>query len=381
MFEGRRVAAIIAAGGKGTRMGSDLPKQYMKIGGQPVLIKAMKTFENMEAIDHIFVVAGEDYVQLCEDLIGAYELDKVESVVAGGEERQDSVYNALQEMNRRKPGVEYVLIHDAARPFVSEEVVESVLRETARKGAAVACVAMKNSVRKLGEESSESVDRRDYVSVQTPQGFRKSLLIEAYEKAYDDSFYGTDDAAIVEHAGGKIAIVDGEYQNIKITTREDLPMENRIGTGFDVHRLVEGRKLILGGVEIPWEKGLDGHSDADVLVHALMDALLGAAGMGDIGLHFPDTDPAYEGISSMLLLKEVHQKLEDAFYRIGNVDMTVIAQRPKLRPYIEEMRDMVAECLDIDRSRVSIKATTTESLGFTGREEGIACQAAASIYR
>ena len=381
MFEGRRVAAIIAAGGKGTRMGSDLPKQYMKIGGQPVLIKAMKTFENMEAIDHIFVVAGEDYVQLCEDLIGAYGLDKVESVVAGGEERQDSVYNALQEMNRRKPGVEYVLIHDAARPFVSEEVVESVLRETARKGAAVACVAMKNSVRKLGEESSESVDRRDYVSVQTPQGFRKSLLIEAYEKAYDDSFYGTDDAAIVEHAGGKIAIVDGEYQNIKITTREDLPMENRIGTGFDVHRLVEGRKLILGGVEIPWEKGLDGHSDADVLVHALMDALLGAAGMGDGGLHFPDTDPAYEGISSMLLLKEVHQKLEDAFYRIGNVDVTVIAQRPKLRPYIEEMRDMVAECLDIDRSRVSIKATTTESLGFTGREEGIACQAAASIYR
>lgn len=381
MFEGRRVAAIIAAGGRGSRMGSDLPKQFLKIGGQPVLIRAMRIFENMDAIDHIFVVAGEDYVQMCEELIRDYGLAKVESVVAGGRQRQDSVYNALQEMNQKKPGVEYVLIHDGARPFISEEVVRNVLRETAKTGAAIACVAMKNSVRKLGGESSESVDRKDYVSVQTPQGFRKSLLIDAYEKAYDDSFCGTDDAAIVEHAGGQIAIVDGEYQNIKITTREDLPMENRIGTGFDVHRLAEGRKLILGGVEIPFEKGLEGHSDADVLVHALMDALLGAAGMGDIGLHFPDTDPAYEGISSMLLLADVRRKLEDAFYRIGNVDVTVIAQRPKLRPWTEAIRDAVAECLDIDRSRVSIKATTTEKLGFTGREKGIACQAAASIYR
>ena len=240
---------------------------------------------------------------------------------------------------------------------------------------------MKNSVRRLFDEESESVDRENYVSVQTPQGFRKSMLIDAYEKAYDDSFHGTDDAAIVEHAGGRIAVVDGEYQNIKITTREDLPLENRVGTGFDVHRFAEGRRLVLGGVEIPYELGLAGHSDADVLTHALMDALLGAAAMGDIGKLFPDSDPAYEGADSLLLLQQVAEKLDEAFYRIGNVDVTVIAQEPKLSPYTEQMRENLAARLGIEVSRVSVKATTTERLGFTGRQEGIACEAVASIYR
>ena len=383
MYNGRRVAVIIAAAGKGTRLGAPIPKQFLKIGGQPVIIKAMKVFDQMEEVDHIFVVAGEDYVDYCTDLIGQYGFEKMETVVEGGELRQDSVYNALQEMNRRKPGVEYVLIHDAARPFISQEVIRNVLRATEEKGAAVACVAMTNSVRRLGagEDKSESVDRTEYYAVQTPQGFRKSLLIDAYEKAYDDSFFGTDDAAIVEHAGGEIAMVDGEYQNIKITTKEDLPMENRIGTGFDVHRLTEGRKLILGGVGIPSPRGLDGHSDADVLVHAVMDALLGAAALGDIGLHFPDTDPEYEGISSLLLLTKVKEKLEEGFYNIGNIDVTVICEKPKIRPYVEEMRGNLAKALDLDVSRVSIKGTTTEKLGFTGREEGIACEAVASIYR
>ncbi|MBQ9061126.1 MAG: 2-C-methyl-D-erythritol 2,4-cyclodiphosphate synthase [Firmicutes bacterium] len=383
MYHGKRVAVIIAAGGQGTRLGAPVPKQYLKIGGKPVIIKAMKVFDDMEAVDHIFVVAGEDYVDYCADLISRHGFEKMESVVAGGNLRQDSVYNALQEMNRRKPGVEYVLIHDAARPFISEEVVLNVLQATEERGAAVACVAMTSSVRRVesGTEKSESVDRSEYYSVQTPQGFRKSLLIDAYEKAYDDSFVGTDDAAVVEHAGGQIAIVDGEYQNIKITTKEDLPMENRVGTGFDVHVLTEGRKLILGGVDIPFEKGLDGHSDADVLTHAVMDALLGAAGLGDIGLHFPDTDPAYKGVSSLQLLQNVKEKLEGAFYEIGNIDVTLIAQRPKIRPYVDQMRMNLAEVLQIDVSRINIKGTTTEKLGFTGREEGIACEAVASIYR
>ena len=161
----------------------------------------------------------------------------------------------------------------------------------------------------------------------------------------------------------------------------DLPLENRVGTGYDVHRLVTGRKLILGGVEIPFDRGLEGHSDADVLTHAVMDALLGAAGLGDIGVHFPDTDPAYEGVSSLLLLEKVRGKLDDAFYQIGNIDVTVIAQRPKIRPYIEDMRNALAAALQIDTSRINIKGTTTERLGFAGREEGIACEAVASIYR
>lgn len=376
MYQGKRVAVIIAAAGQGSRLGSALPKQYLKIGGQPVLVKAMKAFEEMEEIDHIFVVAGEDHLQRCRDLIGEHRFRKVDAVVAGGARRQDSVYNALQELNRRRPGVEYVLIHDAARPFISREVIDGVLQEAAASGAAVACVAMKNSVRRKADGAgSESVDRSEYYSVQTPQGFRKSLLLHAYEQAYDDNFFGTDDAAVVEHAGGTVAIVDGAYQNIKITTKEDLPMENRVGTGFDVHQLTEGRKLILGGVEIPYEKGLAGHSDADVLTHAVMDALLGAAALRDIGYHFPDTDMRYKGADSRVLLRAVREKLEARGYRVGNVDVTMIAQSPKLKPHIPTMIANIAADLGVGEDRVNVKATTEEQLGFTGTGEGMACHA------
>ena len=291
------------------------------------------------------------------------------------------MYNALREAGRLDPGTAYVLVHDAARPFVTEDVVQEVIRGAFDRGAAVPCVAVKDSLRENEGERSRCVDRSRFFAVQTPQGFRKELLDEAYEKACKDGFSGTDDASLVERLGYNVEIVDGDYDNIKITTKEDLPMENRIGTGFDVHRLVEGRKLILGGVEIPYEKGLDGHSDADVLIHALMDALLGAAAMGDIGRHFPDTDDAYKGISSMKLLDRVNNILAENMYSIGNADITVIAQKPKLSPYIEKMRENVADVLGIGKDLINIKATTTEKLGFTGRGEGIAAEAVCSIYR
>ena len=383
MYNNKRTAVIIAAAGRGRRLGTPVPKQFLKIGGEYVIAKTLKTFEHLEAIDHIFIVTNEDYIDFCQGIVDQNGFDKVDAIVAGGKERQDSVFNALQEVNRRRPGVSLVLIHDAARPFVNEDVVMNVIRATDEKGAAVACVAMTNSVRKAGEDggASESVDRNDYYSVQTPQGFRKSMLIEAYEKAYDDSFRGTDDASIVERAGNEITIVDGNYENIKITTKEDLPLENRIGTGFDVHRLVEGRKLYLGGVEIPFDKGLLGHSDADVLLHAVMDALLGAAGLGDIGHHFPDTDEQYRGVSSMKLLETVKGLLDEGFYKVANVDVTVICQRPKVAPFIDEMRGNIARVLDVHESRINVKGTTTEGLGFTGEGEGIAAMAVASIYR
>ena len=383
MYRNSKVAVIIAAAGQGKRLGAPVPKQYLKIGGEYVIAKTIKAFEDIDEVDYIFVVTNDEYRKVCADIVEAKGFGKVEGIIAGGSRRQDSVFNALQEINARKPGVSTVLIHDGARPFIGKDVILNVLEETERNGAAVACVAMKNSVRRMeqGGSSSVSVDRADYYSVQTPQGFRKSMLIEAYDKAYDESFVGTDDASIVEWAGYDISIVDGDYGNIKITTREDLPMENRVGTGFDVHPFAEERKLILGGVDIPYDRGLLGHSDADVLVHAVMDALLGAAALGDIGKHFPDSEEEYKDADSLVLLAKVRKMLEENFYNIGNIDVTLIAEKPKISPYIDEMRSNIATTLEIDRSRVNIKGTTTEKLGFTGREEGVACEAVCSIYR
>ena len=381
MYNNKRVAVILAAAGKGTRMGSEVPKQFLEIGGIPIIVKTLKTFQHMDEVDYIFVVTNREYVEHCRTLVNKAGITKVSSIVAGGKERQDSVYNALMEINLMHPGVEYVLIHDGARPYVSEEVVRSVIETTADKGAAVACVALKNSIRRNGEGGSTSMDRSEFVSVQTPQGFRKAELIRSYQAAMESGYYGTDDAELVERAGYHIELVQGEYQNIKITTKEDLPMENRVGTGYDVHALAGGRKLIIGGVDIPYDRGLDGHSDADVLLHAIMDALLGAAGKGDIGRHFPDNDDSYKGISSLELLARVKSVLDENFYRVANIDAIVIAQKPKISPYIDEMEANVARILDIDKSRVNIKGTTTERLGYEGREEGIAAQDVCSIYR
>ena len=383
MYNNKKVAVIIAAAGQGRRMGAPVPKQYMKIGGEYILAKTINAFEQAEEVDYTFIVTNRDYIDLCSEIVSERGFSKVLGIVNGGRERQDSVYNAIQTLNSKRPGVSIVLIHDGARPFVDGSVISSVIEAADRDGAAAACVAMTDSVRKAGKEKGKSmaVDRSDYYSVQTPQGFRKTILIESYEQAYDDGYMGTDDASIVERAGYDVTIVEGNYGNIKITTKEDLPMENRVGTGYDVHRLVEDRKLILGGVEIPHDRGLLGHSDADVLTHALMDALLGAAGLGDIGRHFPDTDEQYRGADSLMLLGRVKELLDENFYRTGNVDITVIAQKPKISPYIEQMRGNIAAVLDVEISRVNIKGTTTEKLGFEGREEGIAAQAVCSIYR
>jgi len=386
MYENSRVAVIIAAAGKGSRMGSEMPKQFIDIGGQPMLVKTLQAFEDIDEIDDIFIVTGGEFTERCERLIEEYRIGKVSAVVSGGSQRQDSVFNALREIDRCEPDTEYVLIHDAARPFIKREVILDVLKAAAKTGAATACVAMKDSLRRFADErgtgtGSVSVDRSSYFAVQTPQGFRRDCIMTAYRKALGEGVYATDDATLAERAGYEVAIVEGDYGNIKITTKEDLPMENRVGTGFDVHGFAEDRKLILGGVDIPYDKGLDGHSDADVLVHALMDALLGAAALGDIGRLFPDTEAEYEGISSILLLERVGDMLSQSMYRIGNIDVTVIAQAPKINRYTEQMRDNIADALKLDKSRINIKGTTTEKLGFVGREEGIAAEAVCSLYR
>ena len=389
------MTAVIVAAGSGTRMGSDVPKQFLKIGGWTILETAVDVFEKNKYVDDILVLTGRDFVTFCEELCRPF--GKVRSVLPGGKERQDTVYEAV----RRIPDGELVLIHDGVRPYVTDAVIEGVLAGAKSAGAAVPAVACKDTVRQLvsaagGADRAEAVcipegaqeapvpgsrtlDRKNLFQVQTPQGFQSSIIRQAYEKAYADGFLGTDDAGLAERMGQAIVLTEGDYANIKITTREDLPMEIRVGTGYDVHRLTEGRKLILGGVDIPYEKGLDGHSDADVMVHALMDALLGAAGLGDIGRHFPDTDPQYKGISSLKLLEIVNQRIHEAGYELGNADVTIIAQRPKLAGYISQMEENLAAVLGADIRQINVKATTTEKLGFTGRGEGIAAEAACII--
>lgn len=383
MYRGKKTAAIIAAAGRGTRLGGPVPKQYLDINGEPMLAKTLRRFSDADEIDHIIVVTNEEYVGCCGSIASRYRIEKMTAVTAGGAQRQDSVWNALKTLEDKCPDTGYVLVHDGARPFVSHRVIRNVLEAAADSGAATACVPVKDSLRRLDDDgiSSSGVDRSMYFSVQTPQGFRLETLKKAYQKAFAEGFYGTDDAVLAERAGYPVTLVEGEYGNIKITTREDMPMENRTGTGFDVHAFASGRKLILGGVEIPYDRGLDGHSDADVLVHALMDALLGAAAMGDIGRHFPDTDQQYKGISSMVLLRQVGEKLAEAGYSIVNADVTVMAQAPKISPYIDEMRSNIAGTLNVDKSRINIKGTTTERLGFVGRKEGIAAEAVCSISR
>ncbi len=374
MYEKKKVTAVIVAAGSGTRMGTDVPKQFLKIGGRTILETTVAVFEKNPHVDDILVLTGRDFVEFCEELCRPFE--KVRSILPGGKERQDTVWEAV----RRIPESELVLIHDGVRPYVTDAVIEGVLAGAKSAGAAVPAVASKDTVRQTAADGgSRTLDRKTLFQVQTPQGFASEILKEAYEAAYRDGFLGTDDAGLAERIGQTIVLTEGDYANIKITTREDLPMEIRVGTGYDVHRLTEGRKLILGGVDIPYEKGLDGHSDADVMVHALMDALLGAAGLGDIGRHFPDTDPQYKGISSLKLLEIVNQRIHEAGYELGNADVTIIAQRPKLAGYISQMEENLAAVLGADIRQINVKATTTEKLGFTGRGEGIAAEAACII--
>ena len=372
MHKNKKIAVIIAAAGSGTRMGGGIPKQFLEIEGKPVLVKTALAFSQNQYIDGFFVVTGEEYIEKSKKLLEG--IDKFMGVVAGGAQRQDSVYNGLKVL---QADMDYVLVHDAARPFVAQEIINRVVEKAVEKGTAVAAVAVKDTIKTIEDEEQfkSTLPRNQLRSVQTPQGFRKNIIVKAYEKACAEEFYGTDDAALVERMGVPVYVVEGGYDNIKITTKEDMPMEYRIGTGYDVHRFAENRRLILGGVEVPYKLGLLGHSDADVLVHAVMDALLGAAALGDIGRHFPDSDEKYKGASSMKLLENVSDLLENKGYSIGNIDATIIAQEPKLSPFIDEMKINIAETLKISHNKVNIKATTTERLGFTGRKEGIASEA------
>lgn len=378
---------ILAAAGQGRRMQANANKVFLPLMGRPILCWSLDLFENLPEVAEIVVAAHPDEMEYVEkEIIRTGKYKKVKAVVPGGKERQDSVRAALSAFSGN---LRLVAVHDGARPLLSRAMASRVIERARESGAACPGVAAKDTLKTSGGEWFEStLDRSKIFQVQTPQVFELAALREAYDAAYQESFYATDDTAVYERYRGPVSLVVGEYRNIKITTQEDMDIAAgllggrntmRIGTGYDVHRLVEERDLVIGGVKIPWEKGLLGHSDADVLLHAICDALLGAAALGDIGHHFPDSDARYKGISSMVLLAETGRLISSEGYILENLDATVIAERPKLAPYINEMRAKIAGALGTEDSRISIKATTTEGLGFAGRGEGIAAQASALL--
>lgn len=384
MYKDKKVSVIIPCAGKGTRMKTPIAKQFLDIRGMPILAMTVRAFDAYDLVDEIILITHEDHMEYCKkNIIEKYGFINRVQVVAGGQERQDSVWAGI---NCLDVDAEIVLIHDGVRPFVTQEVIEGVLEKTYLFGAAVAAVPVKDTIKVLQEDVFIETPERKYLyHVQTPQGFDKTLLRKAYEKAFQEKFYGTDDAVLVERLGEKVYFSMGDYNNRKITTAEDLPQEGinipRVGIGYDVHALIENRKLILGGVEIPCEKGLEGHSDADVLIHALMDAMLGAAALGDIGKHFPDTKEEYRGISSMKLLEKVGALLKEKGYVLGNADITLIAEKPKIAKFTGQMKKNIQSVLYINENQINIKGTTTEKLGFCGRGEGIAAEAVVLLVK
>ena len=369
------VTAIIVAAGASRRMGFD-KLSYRLPDGCTVLETSCALFAAHPAVDELVLVAGGNRPQ-CEAIAAA--CPKPCTVVQGGATRADSVRSGLAAAKGQ-----LVAIHDAARPFASAEIITAALQAAAESGAAAPAVPVKDTI-KIADQDGKVVatpDRAMLYAVQTPQCFDRALYLQALEAVSGEkASLVTDDCSLFELAGLPVTLTAGDYANLKITTKEDLQKEKtmRIGHGYDVHRLVEDRKLILGGVEVPYEKGLLGHSDADVLLHAVMDAVLGAAALGDIGQHFPDTDPAYKGADSLALTREVAKIIAAHGYKVGNIDATILCQRPKLAPHIPAMRQNIADAFGLPLDAVSVKATTEEHLGFTGEGLGIAAHAVALI--
>lgn len=372
MLENKTVAAVIVAAGASVRMGFD--KLLYPVDGVPVFAKSLLAFDACDAVDSLVLVAGKNRAQLLQALP---PLHKPLTVVDGGATRAQSVRCGVQAAQ-----AQLLAVHDAARPFVSQPIILRTLQAAAQCGAAAPAVPVKDTVKQTDADGRVigTPPRSSLFAVQTPQAFTAEVYRAALETAWDETL--TDDCALAERAGFTVQLVQGEYENYKITTRDDLRKaagNMRIGHGYDVHKLVENRSLILGGVTVPYTRGLLGHSDADVLTHAVMDALLGAAALGDIGHLFPDTDDAYKGADSIDLLRRVTAVLAQHGYTVGNVDATVLAQAPRLSPYTAQMRQTLADAMGVPETAVSVKATTEEGLGFTGDGSGIAAHAVALI--
>lgn len=367
-------------------MGFD--KLSFDLGGETVLERSVRAFDECPEVDELVIVTGASSENAQR---AAACCKKPVRLVRGGSTRAESARSGVAAAHGR-----LVAVHDAARPFVSQSVIADTIAAAARCGAAAPAVPVKDTIKRAKGGNGKTVpegcmventpDRSTLYAVQTPQCFDRAAYLAALDELDEASArLVTDDCSLFELTGRPVELVQGDYANIKITTREDLPRAGnggkkmRIGHGYDVHRLVEGRKLILGGVEVPYEKGLLGHSDADVLAHAVMDAVLGAAALGDIGQHFPDTAEEYAGADSLMLARRVAEIMTEHGWRIENIDATILCQRPKLAPHIPAMRAKLAEAFGMPVDAVSVKTTTEEHLGFTGEGLGIAAHAVALI--
>ena len=375
--------ALILAGGRGTRLGTDTPKQFLPLGGKTVLRHAAEAFLDHPAVDRVrVVIAAGDRPRHDEALSGLAVMEPV----PGGPSRQDSALRGLESLCGSPPRL--VLIHDAARPFPGPGTIERTVRALERHPAAAPALPLTDTIKEAhGGLVDRTVDRSRLRSVQTPQGFRFPQILAAHRAAAARE--ATDDAAVAEQAGLEVALVAGSKANIKITTEDDLVLARRLlggegtqrtGFGFDVHAFGPGDSVTLCGVEIPHDRGLIGHSDADAALHAVTDALFGAVGAGDIGMHFPPADPVWRGAASEVFLRRAADLVAEAGGAVVNIDLTIVCESPRIGPHRATMRARLAGLLGVDAGRVNVKATTTEGLGFTGRGEGVAAQAVAVVH-
>jgi 2-C-methyl-D-erythritol 4-phosphate cytidylyltransferase/2-C-methyl-D-erythritol 2,4-cyclodiphosphate synthase len=382
-------AVIIPAAGFGTRMNLDYPKQYHLLDGVPILLRTVDAFREIDYIKRIVVVVPATMIDRTRSLLAGAGLTASElTIVAGGRRRQDSVKAGLDSLDDT---TEIVLVHDGARPLVSRDVIDRCYRACLAAGAAIAAVPVKDTLKKADHNGHVigTVDRSSLWQAQTPQAARRTLLDQAFRINGDADV--TDESSLLEKAGIPVIMVEGAESNMKITRPEDLILAEkilrrpvpslRIGHGYDAHRFAENRALVLGGVTVPHSHGLAGHSDADVLTHALCDAILGALGAGDIGKHFPDSDGAFTGIYSITLLDQVVRLAEAQGYAVVNADVTLVCQTPRLAPFLGEMKEIIGKSCRVAPEVINIKATTTEGMGFTGRKEGIGCHAVVLLQK
>ncbi len=381
------VAAIVVAAGRGLRAGGDIPKQYREILGDPAIRPALTAFARHSGVSSVQPVIHPDDAGHFANAVAGLDLLPP---VHGGATRQASVRAGLEALVRRRP--EVVLIHDAARPFVSEALITRAIMAGQESGAAIPAIPVSDTVKSVDGNGvvTGTIDRTPLRLVQTPQAFAFNVLLDAHRRAQQagrEDF--TDDAALAEWAGLKVATFAGDSANVKLTTSDDFARAQaqklaelgdvRTGFGFDVHQFGEGEYVVLGGIRIPFRRGLAGHSDADVVIHALVDAILGALADGDIGVHFPPSDPQWRGAASDRFLAFAIERLRGRGGRISHLDVTIVCEAPRIGPYRDAMRARIAEIAGIPPARVAVKATTSEKMGFTGRGEGMAAFATVTV--